>query len=96
MPRPRPHDESFRHFLCERAACAALVALCSHCDRGDRYCSVECAVAERARKHREANARYARKHFAKAFTRLRVKRFREQPRPRADLVTDHRDEAPAC
>jgi len=48
------------------------------------------------RRHREANARYARKHFAKELTRMRVKRFREQPRPRADLVTDHRDEAPAC
>ena len=36
---------SHRLFLCGR--CRKLVELCSRCDRGNHYCSPECAAAQR-------------------------------------------------
>jgi len=45
-----------RRYLC--ACCRTAVIICSHCDRGDRYCSPECASQVRARYMAEAGQRY--------------------------------------
>ena len=36
-----PMEPAPRHFLC--AVCGTAVLICSHCDRGQRYCGTDCA-----------------------------------------------------
>lgn len=45
-----------RTFLCAR--CSKWVIICSHCDRGHRYCSRACAKAARLASQRRASRRY--------------------------------------
>ena len=45
-----------RRYLC--AGCRAVVVICSHCDRGNRYCNRACSQAVRKRCMREAGQRY--------------------------------------
>ena len=52
----RPMDWVGRFFLC--AGCRAQTLVCSHCDRGQIYCSTECAQAARRHSVREAGRRY--------------------------------------
>ena len=49
---------SNRLFLCRR--CGELVHICSSCDRGNVFCSQECATARRRDSIREAAKRYQR------------------------------------
>ena len=49
-------DDSSRLFLCDR--CKALTRICRRCDRGNRYCSSECAQLQRREVVREARRRY--------------------------------------
>jgi hypothetical protein len=48
--------EPARMFLCAR--CRTQVLVCSHCDRGQRYCPDECYALTRRRAQREAGNRY--------------------------------------
>jgi hypothetical protein len=53
------HGEAvLRARLCVSRACSALFFICSHCDRGQRYCSTACSSDARRRQHRAANQRY--------------------------------------
>jgi hypothetical protein len=45
-----------RHYLC--AHCRTAVLICSHCDRGQRYCAGDCARLARALSMRLAGQRY--------------------------------------
>jgi hypothetical protein len=54
---PRP-QETIRRFLC--ACCRVAAVLCTSCDRGQRYCSVDCARSARRQSQREADRRYQR------------------------------------
>ncbi len=45
-----------RLFVCAR--CRAQVLLCSHCDRGNRYCGRDCRGEARDAARREAAKRY--------------------------------------
>jgi hypothetical protein len=45
-----------RRYLC--AGCRAAVLICSHCDRGQRYCSSACADQARRLTLRAASGRY--------------------------------------
>lgn len=45
-----------RSFLCARCRCA--VTICSHCDRGQRYCSTDCSRQARRCAQRAAGKRY--------------------------------------
>ena len=45
-----------RRYLCAR--CRKAVTICSHCDRGHRYCGEGCSQATRRRAVREAGQRY--------------------------------------
>jgi hypothetical protein len=49
-------EEPARMFLC--AWCRTQVVVCSHCDRGQRYCPDECYALTRRRAQREAGKRY--------------------------------------
>jgi len=49
-------ESTGRRYLC--AACRAAVLICSHCDRGQRYCAAGCAQRARAASLRAAGARY--------------------------------------
>ena len=45
-----------RRYLC--AGCRTAVLICSHCDRGQRYCTTGCAGQARRRSVRAAGRRY--------------------------------------
>lgn len=49
-------DRTARLFLCAR--CRDQVLLCSHCDRGQHYCSRACSVLSRRERRRETAQRY--------------------------------------
>ena len=49
-------DRPARLFLCAR--CRDQVLLCSHCDRGQQYCSRACSGMSRRERRREAAQRY--------------------------------------
>ena len=59
LERPRTDmARSARLFLCAR--CRDQVLLCSHCDRGQLYCSRACSLASRRERRQEAARRYQR------------------------------------
>lgn len=49
-------EPSGRRYLC--AGCRTAVLICSHCDRGNRYCTTTCAEQARHHAMRAAGARY--------------------------------------
>ena len=49
-------DTPGRRYLCARCRCA--VVICSHCDRGNRYCTPHCAEHARRQALRAAGRRY--------------------------------------
>ena len=49
-------DRTARLFLCAR--CRDQVLLCSHCDRGQQYCSRACSILSRRERRRETARRY--------------------------------------
>lgn len=49
-------ESSGRHYLCAR--CRTAVLICSHCDRGQRYCAGDCAQMARAHSLKAAGQRY--------------------------------------
>jgi len=49
-------DLSGRRYLC--AACRTAVLICSHCDRGHRYCTARCADQARRQAVRASGGRY--------------------------------------
>ena len=51
-----PMDTAGRHYLCAR--CRKAVIICSHCDRGQRYCTQACATQARHTAARAAGCRY--------------------------------------
>lgn len=63
-----------RFFLCAR--CRAQVLICSHCDRGHRYCAEGCAWEARRRSQREAGRRYGRSRDGRFACAERNRRYR--------------------
>ena len=66
-----------RRYLCARCRCAVLI--CSHCDRGNRYCTPKCAKQARRQAQRAAGKRYqadlpGRTAHAKRQSRYRAKK----------------------
>lgn len=49
-------DTPGRRYLC--AGCRTAVVICSHCDRGHRYCTLTCAEQARRQAVRAAGCRY--------------------------------------
>lgn len=86
-----------RMFLCAR--CRAQVVICSHCDRGQRYCSPECARVVRQSSMRAAGRRYqqcrqGRHNHAQRMARCRLRRRHAQAEQAA--VTVRVSPAAAC
>src|ERR1035437_7382870 len=53
------HGEAvLRARLCLGRACNVLFFICSHCDRGQRYCGAACSTTARQRQRRAANRRH--------------------------------------
>jgi hypothetical protein len=68
-------------------ACGFVFCVCSHCDRGQSYCSQECRREARRQQLRAANRRHQRTHAGR---RLHQMRQRDYRRRRAGArVTDH-------
>ena len=67
--------DTARLFNCAR--CGRQVAICRHCDRGNRYCDEGCAPTARQTSRRAAAARYQRScraRFAQLASRMGVMR----------------------
>ena len=75
-----------RSRLCLGRDCSVLFFICSHCDRGQRYCSKNCSATARLRQHREANRRYQSSPEGKLDHRDRQCSYRE--RRAQSCVTD--------
>lgn len=75
MPCHNRVPEANRLFNC--AACRALVVICSHCDRGNRYCS-GCAPKVRSERYRESSQRYQSTRRGKLMHAERQRRYRER------------------
>lgn len=67
-----------RRYLC--ACCHAPVLICSRCDRGDRYCSDDCAQQRRKCSQHSAAKRYQRSHRGRSKHAQRQRRYRERKR----------------
>ncbi len=65
-----------RLYHCHR--CHAQVIICSSCDRGQRYCSRECAVSARLESRRRAGKKYQSTHSGRFHNADRQQRFQER------------------
>jgi hypothetical protein len=69
-------DRPARLFLCAR--CRIQVLLCSHCDRGQRYCTAACARQARDAAQRDAARRYQRSRRGRMAHAARTRRWRSR------------------
>ncbi len=83
-------EPTSRLFSCSR--CHIQTVICSHCDRGQIYCSSTCSKASRLQSCRSAERRYQHTPGGKINHALRQKRYRARLRIK---VTDHGYIAPA-
>jgi len=67
-----------RQRFCHGGECRAIFFLCSHCDRGQRYCSLVCRRQARLRQHRSANSRYQQSPEGRLDHRDRQQQYRER------------------
>ena len=84
----------FRQRNCLDRDCGELFFICSHCDRGQRYCSEKCRQASRHRQLRLANQRYQQSPEARLDHRdhqraYRLRKARSESATTASRVTDH-------
>lgn len=77
--------EDFRLFNCAR--CRAQVRICSHCDRGQIYCSRGCAARRRSESIRRAGQRYQRTPRGRVMHAAREARHRVRVRACTASVT---------
>lgn len=81
------HDQTGRLFLCAR--CQAQVLVCSHCDRGQRYCANGCAKITRRSRQREAGKRYQQSRVGQHKHAARMHQWRKRRAIAAKIVTYH-------
>lgn len=62
------------------ACCGVCVLICSHCDRGDRYCSNECAKEMRKERQKDAAERYQDGPFGRRNHAARQRHYQERRR----------------
>ncbi len=80
--------DALRIVTCARSACRQLFFLCSHCDRGHRYCGPDCRDIARRSCLREAGRRYQTTRSGRHAHAERQRRYRE----RQQKVTHQTDE----
>ena len=71
-------QETVRRFLC--AGCGTAVFICTTCDRGQRYCTGDCARTARQHSQREANRRYGCTPKGRVRSAARSQRYRDRRR----------------
>jgi hypothetical protein len=69
-------DQPARLYLCAR--CRVQVILCSRCDRGNRYCGMQCRHQARELARREAAQRYQRSWQGRIAHAQRSRRWRQR------------------
>jgi len=74
-----------RQRFCFARQCRALFFLCSHCDRGQRYCSATCRDQARRQQRRCANQRHQQSPEGRLDHRDRQRQYRQRRQTR---VTD--------
>ena len=75
-----------RQRVCLRSGCHLVFFICSHCDRGQRYCSLICRHQSRLQQRRNANRRHQQSPEGRLDHRDRQRAYRHRrARPR---VTD--------
>ncbi len=79
---------ALRFVICAGPSCGQHFFLCSHCDRGHRYCGAACSETARRRSLREAGTRYQATTDGRHAHARRQARYRERQK-----VTHHPDEA---
>lgn len=79
-----------RLFMCAR--CRAQVFICRRCDRGNRYCTADCARAARRESLSAAGQRYQSSRRGRIAHAARARRYRA----RSKLVTHHSSLTPAA
>lgn len=79
-----------RLFMCAR--CRAQVFICRRCDRGNRYCTADCARAARRESLSAAGHRYQCSRRGRMAHAARARRYRA----RSKFVTHHSSPAPAA
>ena len=86
------HEAVLRQRVCPGHQCHVTFFICSHCDRGHRYCSTECRELARRRQRRCANGRHQRSPEGRLDHRDRQREYRErrqeQSRVTRSCVTD--------
>lgn len=85
------HEQTGRLFLCAR--CQAQVLVCSHCDRGQRYCAADCADIARLNRQREAGKRYQQSRAGRHKHAERMHQWRKRRAASAKIVTHHSSQA---
>lgn len=73
--------------------CHALVVLCSHCDRGNRYCMGGCSEVARLQSIARAAQKYENSRKGRINNAARQQRYRERQR---NKVTDQGSGSPPC
>ena len=69
-------QRSARIYNCARCHCQVII--CSHCDRGNRYCASHCAVQSRQEKQRDARVRYQSRLKGRHSHAKRQQRYRQR------------------
>lgn len=64
--------------VCHHSGCLAVFFLCPHCDRGHRYCSIECRNQARLHQRRCANGRHQRSPEGRLDHRDRQREYRQR------------------
>jgi len=83
------HGEAvLRQRVCLGPGCQAVFFICTHCDRGHRYCSAECREQARRRQRRSANRRHQRSPEGRLDHRDRQQAYRCRLRQAQPRVTD--------
>jgi hypothetical protein len=67
-----------RQRVCRGLGCQVLFWICSHCDRGQCYCSLACRSEARRRQHRAANRRYEQSPEGRLDHRDRQRQYRQR------------------
>jgi hypothetical protein len=75
------------HRLLACARCRDLVAICSRCDRGNRYCGKDCATLRRREIGRIAERNYRQSAIGRRNNAARQRRFRDRRRCGSVFVT---------
>ena len=90
MDHPSQPDHSCEVVLRQRSCrrCHALFWICSHCDRGQRYCSAFCRIPARRQQRRCANRRHQQSPEGRLDHRDRQREYRRRCRQIRDRVTD--------